>query len=51
MYGAIQSGEHQFYIREKDKKDVLGGQAKFTSVWTKKDGKWIMSDVLSYNHQ
>lgn len=50
LYGAIQTGEHQFYIREKDKKDVLGGQAKFTSVWTKKDGNWIMSDVLSYDH-
>ncbi len=50
LYGAIQTGEHQFYIREKNKKDVLGGQAKFTSVWTKKDGNWLMSDVLSYDH-
>lgn len=50
LYGAIQTGEHQFYIREKNKEDVLGGQAKFTSVWTKKNGKWIMSDVLSYDH-
>jgi len=50
LYGAIQSGEHQFYIREKNKKDVLGGQAKFTTVWTKKEGNWIMSDILSYNH-
>lgn len=50
LYGAIQMGEHQFYIREKNKEDVLGGQAKFTSVWTKKNGNWLMSDVLSYNH-
>lgn len=50
LYGAIQTGEHQFFIREKGKEDVLGGQAKFTSVWTKKDGNWVMSDVLSYNH-
>lgn len=50
LYGAIQTGEHRFYIREKDKQDILGGQAKFTSVWTKKDGNWIMSDVLSYDH-
>lgn len=50
LYGAIQSGEHQFYIREPNKKDVLGGQAKFTTVWTKKDGNWIMSDILSYDH-
>ena len=50
LYGAIQTGEHRFYIREKDKQDVLGGQAKFTTVWTNKDGNWIMSDVLSYDH-
>lgn len=51
LYGAIQTGEHQFFIREKNKEDVLGGQAKFTSVWTKKDGNWVMSDVLSYDHK
>jgi len=50
LYGAIQTGEHRFYIREKNKQDVLGGQAKFTTVWTKKDGNWMMSDVLSYDH-
>lgn len=50
LYGGIQSGEHQFFIREKNKEDVLGGQAKFTTVWTKKDGNWIMSDILSYDH-
>lgn len=50
LYGAIQTGEHQFFTREKGKEDVLGGQAKFTSVWTKKNGNWLMSDVLSYDH-
>ena len=50
LYGAIQTGEHQFFTREKNKEDVLGGQAKFTSVWTKKDRNWLMSDVLSYDH-
>ncbi|KAA0128907.1 serine hydrolase [Chryseobacterium sp. SN22] len=50
LYGAIQSGEHQFYMREPYKKDVLSGRAKFTTVWTKKNGSWIMSDVLSYDH-
>ena len=50
LYGAIQSGEHQFFIREKNKEDVLDGQAKFTTVWTKKDGIWIMNDILSYDH-
>ena len=50
LYGAIQTGEHQFFTCEKNKEDVLGGQAKFTSVWTKKHANWLMSDVLSYDH-
>lgn len=50
LYGAIQSGEHQFYIREKNKNDILGGQAKFTTVWTLKNNIWRMSDILSYDH-
>ncbi len=50
LYGAIQSGEHRFFIREKGKQDALGGQAKFTTVWTKKDGNWVMTDILSYDH-
>ncbi|MCX8524188.1 class A beta-lactamase-related serine hydrolase [Chryseobacterium formosus] len=50
LYGAIQTGEHQFFIREKNKQDVLGGRAKFTTVWTKKDSRWTMSDILSYAH-
>lgn len=33
LYGAIQTGEHQFFIRESDKDEVLGGLAKFTTVW------------------
>lgn len=50
LYGAIQSGEHQFFIREKNKEDVLGGQAKFTTVWVKQKNDWVMSDILSYDH-
>lgn len=51
LYGAIQKGEHQFFIREKNKEDVLGGEAEFTSVWIKKNENWVMSDVLSYDHR
>lgn len=51
LYGAIQSGNHQFFIREKNKADVLGGEAKFTTVWLKKNENWVMSDILSYDHQ
>lgn len=51
LYGAIQSGDHQFYIREKNREDVLGGRATFTSVWLKKNDSWLLSDVLSYDHK
>ncbi|MGV4414001.1 serine hydrolase [Chryseobacterium sp. T1] len=51
LYGAIQSGDHQFYTREKNKEDVLNGHAKFTTVWLKKNDSWLLSDVLSYDHK
>ncbi|SMC45302.1 serine hydrolase [Moheibacter sediminis] len=51
LYGAIQSGIHHFYIREKGKEDVYGGTAKFTSVWTKENNIWKLTDILSYDHQ
>lgn len=50
LYGAIQSGEHQFYIREKNKNDILQGQAKFTTVWTFKNNIWKINEILSYDH-
>ncbi|MDZ7871064.1 MAG: serine hydrolase [Rheinheimera sp.] len=51
LYGAIQHGEHEFYLRESGKADRLTSTARFTSVWLKKDENWILSDVLSYDHQ
>lgn len=51
LYGAIQHGEHEFYLREPGKADRLTGTARFTSVWLRKDENWILSDVLSYDHQ
>ncbi|GGD96816.1 serine hydrolase [Planktosalinus lacus] len=50
LYGAIQSGVHHFYIREKGKPDLWTSTAKFTTVWILKEEVWIMSDVLSYDH-
>jgi CubicO group peptidase (beta-lactamase class C family) len=50
LYGAIQSGEHQFYTREKNKNDILQGQAKFTTVWTFKNNIWKINEILSYDH-
>jgi hypothetical protein len=51
MYGAIQTGIHHFYIREKDKKNLWTSRAKFTHVWLLDKGNWILTEVLSYDHQ
>ena len=51
MYGAIQHGKHQFYLREPGKPDQLTGTARFTSVWLKQNNDWQLADVLSYDHQ
>lgn len=50
LYGAIQSGVHDFYIREPNKEDVLTGTAKFTHLYLLLDGKWILREVFSFDH-
>lgn len=50
LYGAIQSGEHQFYLRNGSAADVLTSRARFTNVWTKQNGGWQLANVLSYDH-
>jgi hypothetical protein len=51
LYGAIQTGIHHFYLREKDKKDLWTSTAKFTHVWILEKERWILTEVLSYDHQ
>jgi hypothetical protein len=50
VYGAILSGEHLFYILESGKPESLDGRARFTHLWTLKDGTWRMARVFSYDH-
>lgn len=58
LYGAIQHGQHQFYLREAGQPDRLTGTARFSSVWLlvkpaagKAPVQWQLSDVHSYDHQ
>lgn len=51
IYGAIQTGVHHFYIREKDKKDRWTSTARFTHLWILENGSWQLTEVLSYDHQ
>lgn len=51
LYGVIQNGMHEFYIREQGKEDVLTSSARFTHVYLLENNKWILKEVLSYDHQ
>jgi CubicO group peptidase (beta-lactamase class C family) len=51
LYGAIQHGRHAFYLKYGDGSEELTSTADFTNTWTLKSGKWVLSNVLSYNHQ
>ena len=50
-YGAIESGEHVFYLQINDGTEKLVGEAKFTIVWKNEDDQWKIARVLSYDHQ
>ncbi len=50
LYGAIQSGIHDFYIREKNKANVHTSRAKFTHLYLLENGNWLLKEVLSFDH-
>ena len=47
-YGALEVGEHRFYLTQKGQEEKLDGIGQFTNLWQLKDGEWKMSRVLSY---
>ncbi|SDL31352.1 CubicO group peptidase, beta-lactamase class C family [Salinimicrobium catena] len=51
IYGAIQSGIHEFYAKEEGKEPYLTSTAKFTHLWLKQGEKWLLKRVLSYDHR
>lgn len=51
LYGAIQRGVRHFFIREAGKADVQTSSAKFTHLYLLENGKWLLKEVLSFNHQ
>ena len=50
LYGAVVSGEHQFYNQAKGGPEVLGARARFTHMLVLKEGAWKVSRVLSFDH-
>jgi len=51
LYGVVQKGIHDFYIREPNKEDRHTGTAKFTHVYLLVNKEWILKEVLSFDHQ
>lgn len=51
LYGAIQKGEHEFYIKEPGKELYLTGIARFTHLWMLEEKGWVLTRVLSYDHR
>jgi hypothetical protein len=49
LYGAIQQGEHQFYVMEGEARKY-SGEAKFTHLWIIEENRWQLKRVLSYDH-
>jgi hypothetical protein len=50
-YGAVQTGEHWFYEKDKNGKEIRVGIAKYTHIWKFTDNSWRISRVISYDHQ
>ncbi|SDG66441.1 MULTISPECIES: nuclear transport factor 2 family protein [unclassified Duganella] len=50
IYGALVSGEHQFFVIPKDKPAFAVGRAYFTQLMVLKDGAWKVSRIFSYEH-
>lgn len=51
LYGAIQHGDHAFYLRSEDGPKVLTSTAKYTHTWLLNQGSWQLAQALSYDHQ
>ncbi|HWS90423.1 MAG TPA: nuclear transport factor 2 family protein [Pyrinomonadaceae bacterium] len=47
-YGAVQTGEHRFYLTQKGRKETLDGVCKFVMIWRKTGDEWRISRVISY---
>lgn len=51
LYGVVQTGIHDFYLREANKPDVFTAEAKFTHVYLLINNEWILKEVLSFDHK
>lgn len=50
LYGAIQTGIHEFYGKEEGKPIYLTSTAQFSHVWILEEEQWQLKRILSYDH-
>lgn len=51
LYGALQMGVHDFYAIKEGEETKLTSTARFTHLWLLKEGRWVISRVMSYDHK
>lgn len=51
IYGAVMTGEHDFFVTEPDKAEQLAGRALFTHLMLLKNAQWKIGRILSYSHE
>jgi len=51
LYGAIQTGTHNFFANSKENGRSMTSIAKFTHIWTLENKEWKLSKVFSYDHK
>lgn len=51
LYGAIQNGQHQFFISEENGRTYLTSTALFSHLWILEAGQWKLKRVYSYDHR
>ncbi|WP_353777829.1 nuclear transport factor 2 family protein [Winogradskyella sp. 3972H.M.0a.05] len=51
LYGALQNGSHRFFEKLGDNPETKGSIAKFSHLWIKENGNWLVKRVISYDHK
>ena len=51
LYGVIQEGKHEFYIKEPNKELYKTSTALFSILWIKESEEWKAKRIYSYRHQ